>query len=90
MKKITEGDLRERVRNILPSQEEFRSSAHRAKKHRIPVAPKDVKEIDFILLNTKARNMSKYVLGPDKDSNIVLFVKNVVSSTFKVGTVHSR
>ena len=73
LKKIADDDLRERVRNILPSQEELRSAAHRAKKRGIPVDPKDVNNMDFSLLNTQARNMSKLVLSHDKDSNIVLF-----------------
>ena len=58
---------------ILPTQEEFRSAAYRAKKKGIPVAPRRLEDLDFSLLNTDSRNMENYILSHDPESNIVLY-----------------
>ena len=57
MKSITDIDLRERTTIILPTQDEFRSAAYRAKKKGIPVAPRRLEDLAFSLLNTDSRNM---------------------------------
>ena len=70
MKSITDIDLRERVRMILPTQEEFMSAARHAKKKGIPVAPRRQEDLAFSLLNTDSRNMENYILSHDPESMI--------------------
>ena len=70
MKSITDIDLRERVRMILPIQGEFMSAAYCAKKKGIPVAPRRLKDLAFSLLNTDSRNMENYILSHDPESKI--------------------
>ena len=82
LKSITDIDLRERVRMILPTQEEFRSAAYRAKKKGIPVAPRRLEDLDFSLLNTDSRNMENYILSRDPESKIVLFGTEKTVQTF--------
>ena len=82
MKSITDIDLKERVRMILPTQEEFRSAAYRAKKKGIPVAPRRLEDLDFSLLNTDSRNMENYILSHDPESKIVLFGTEKTVQTF--------
>ena len=70
---IEDQDLRERVRLVLPQQEEFRSACYRAKKRGIPAAPRNIFAIDFSVLETESRNMRDYIIAHDLPSGIVIF-----------------
>ena len=70
---IQDEHLRERVRLILPQQEEFRSACYRAKKRGIPVAPRNLDDIDFSVLESESRNMKDFIIAHDLPSGIVIF-----------------
>ena len=80
LRSIDDNDLKERVRQILPTENSLRTAANNAK--RLPRAPKSLNDIVLEVVDTEDLKVSDYLLGSSPEDGIYLFGTKTLAKEF--------